>query len=88
MITLSPEIHGHWGLGNFMLEPVEEAMNSYEQNLRFKWVPQRRSSGSIHLLSNSNGLDVMEVEPEMLINCRQEQELTIIISSQSPLAIS
>lgn len=73
MITLSPEIHGHWGLGNFMLEPVIEAMNSYEQNLRFEWVPQRRSPGSIHLLTNSNGLlDVLEVEPEMLFNCRQE----------------
>lgn len=48
MIMLSPEIHGHWGLGDFMLGPVEEAMNSYEQSLRFKWVPQWRSSGSIN----------------------------------------
>ena len=53
-----------------MLEPVEEAMNSYEQNLRFKWVPQRRSSGSINLLTNPKGLlDVMEVEPKMRFNC-------------------
>lgn len=67
MITLSSEIHGHWGLGNFMLEPVDEATNSYEQNLRFKWVPQRRSSGSINLLTNPNSLlDVLEAEPEML----------------------
>lgn len=71
MITLSSEIHGHWGLGNFMLEPVDEATNSYEQNLRFKWVPQRRSSGSINLLTNPNSLlDVLEAEPEMLFNCR------------------
>lgn len=43
MITLSPEIHGHWGLGYFMLEPVDETMNSFELNLRIKSVPHRRA---------------------------------------------
>ena len=47
-----------------MLEPVDEPMNPYRQNLRFKWVPPRRSSDNINLLTDPNSLDVVtEEEP-------------------------
>ncbi|MCJ1347323.1 hypothetical protein MMC31_005546 [Peltigera leucophlebia] len=61
MITLSPELHALWGIGKFMLEPVDEPVNSYQQNLRLQWVPPRRSSGNINLLTNPNSLDDVTV---------------------------
>ena len=64
MITLAPHIHVMWGRGEFMLEPVDEPMNPYRQNLRFKCVLPRRSSEKINLLTDPNSLDVVtEEEP-------------------------
>ena len=62
MITLSPEIHTLWGMGRFILEPVDEPMNPYKQNLRLQWVPPRRSSGNIPLLTDPKSLDETEAK--------------------------
>ncbi len=71
MITLSPDIHALWGMGNFMLEPIDEPMNSYQQNLRLQWVPKQRSSGNINLLTDPISLhDVTEAPPILPYNLR------------------
>ena len=71
MVTLSPDIHTLWEMGMFMLEPVDEPMNSCQQNLRPQWVPPRRSSGNINLLTNPNSLnDVTEEDLILPYNLR------------------
>lgn len=68
MVTLSPDIHTLWGMGMFMLEPVDEPMNSCQQNLRLQWVPPRRSSGNINLLTNPNSLNDV-TEEDLILPC-------------------
>lgn len=71
MITLFPDIHALWGMGKFMLEPVDEPVSSYQQNLRLQWMPPRRSSGKISLLTNPNSLhDVTEAQSILPYNLR------------------
>lgn len=59
MITLSPDIPALWGgggMGRFIFELVDEPMKPYHQDLSLQWVPPRRSSGNMNLLTNSNSL--------------------------------
>ncbi|MCJ1346527.1 hypothetical protein MMC31_004744, partial [Peltigera leucophlebia] len=89
MITLSPDIHAIWGKGKFILEPVDEPVNSYQQNLRLQWVPPRRSSGNINLLTNPNSLDdVTEGQPKLPFNLgtgtRLESESIISATTHDP----
>lgn len=89
MITLSPDIHALWVMGKFMLEPIDEPMNPYQQNLRLQWVPKQRSSGNINLLTNPISLhDVTEAQPILPYNLRTgtriESGRIISVTTQDP----
>lgn len=38
MITLSPDLHALWGLGEFILEPLMAEGTTFELKLRFQWI--------------------------------------------------